>query len=249
MPNPTSIDQALRNAPVGTQWYRPGDGKKKDAMNLRKTADGKFIFFASGQASYTTDLAGAKAFYKAQNLNNANRPLIKINHTDITLDDSIREYAIPTFSGLDIDPAGDMIVEINGELLKTVETTYKIYDGNNAIPIGLDTPRDPGTVIFTDLRVFIDDVIKTFGIDYVFTSENNTVTLIKPVKLGAVIRIEDSSGRQYSISGTSLVLEQTTEFTTGDTLSITWFERYTELDIVKDEFVGGKVSFSLQRPL
>lgn len=74
MPNPTSIDQALRNAPVGTQWYRPGDGKKKDAMNLRKTADGKFIFFASGQASYTTDLAGAKAFYKAQNLNNANRP-------------------------------------------------------------------------------------------------------------------------------------------------------------------------------
>lgn len=74
MANPTSIDQALKNAPVGTQWYRPGDGKKKDAMNLRKTADGKFIFFASGQASYTTDLAGAKAFYKAQNLNNANRP-------------------------------------------------------------------------------------------------------------------------------------------------------------------------------
>lgn len=74
MPNPTSIDQALRNAPIGTQWYRPGDGKKKDAMNLRKTADGKFIFFASGQASYTTDLAGAKTFYKAQNLNNANRP-------------------------------------------------------------------------------------------------------------------------------------------------------------------------------
>ena len=74
MPNPTSIDQALKNAPVGTQWYRPGDGKKKDAMNLRKTANGKFIFFASGQASYTTDLAGAKAFYKAQNLNNANRP-------------------------------------------------------------------------------------------------------------------------------------------------------------------------------
>ena len=76
MPNPTSIDQALRNAPVGTQWYRPGDGKKKDTMNLRKTADGKFVFFSSGDSvpKYTTDLAGAKAFYKAQNLNNANRP-------------------------------------------------------------------------------------------------------------------------------------------------------------------------------
>jgi hypothetical protein len=32
-------------------------------------------------------------------------------------------------------------------------------------------------------------------------------------------------------------------------LSVTWFERYTELDIIKDEFMGGKVSYSLQRPL
>jgi hypothetical protein len=32
-------------------------------------------------------------------------------------------------------------------------------------------------------------------------------------------------------------------------LSVTWFDRYTELDIIKDEFTGGKVSYSLQRPL
>jgi len=182
-------------------------------------------------------------------LNTDQRPLVKINQVEIPLDEAIKEYAIPTFSGLDIDPAGDMLVEINGELLRTVETTYKIYDGNNNIQIGVDTPRDPGTVIFTDLKVFVDNQLKTFGIDFTFTSENNTVTFIKPVTLGAVIRIEDSSGRQYSIADTNIVLEQFTEYSTGDTLSITWFERYTELDIVKDEFVGGKVSFSLQRPL
>jgi len=179
----------------------------------------------------------------------ADRPLIKINQTEIILDDTILEYAIPTFSGLDIDPAGDMIVELNGQLLRTVETTYKIYDGNNSVPIGVDTPREPGTIIFTDLKVFVDGVIKTFGIDYVFTSENNTVTFTKPVEIGAVIRIEDSSARQYSILGTQIILEQSTSFTTGDILSITWFDRYTELDVVKDEFTGGKVSFSLQRPL
>ena len=182
-------------------------------------------------------------------LSNDNRPLIKINHFDIVLDGNTEEYAIPMFSGLDIDPAGDMIVELNGELLRTVETTYKVYDGNNRIPIGLDTPRAPGTVIFTDLRVFIDNVLKTFGIDFIFTSEDNTVTLIRPVNIGAVIRIEDSSGGQYSILGTSIVLGQTAAFSTGDTLSVTWFDRYTELDIIKDEFTGGKVSYSLQRPL
>jgi len=182
-------------------------------------------------------------------LSTADRPLVKINHVELTLDDSIREYAIPTFSGLDLDPAGDMIVELNGQLLRTVETTYKIYDGNNSVQIGVDTPRAPGSVIFTDLKVFVDDQLKTFGIDFTFTSENNTVTFIKPIAMGSTIRIEDSSGRQYFINDTNIVLEQFTPFSTGDTLSITWFERYTELDILKDEFVGGKTSFSLQREL
>lgn len=182
-------------------------------------------------------------------LSNSNMPLIKINHVELSVDENIREYAIPTFSGLDIDPAGDMLVELNGNLLRTVETTYTIYSGTNSIPIAIDPPRAPGTIIFTDLRVFFNDVLKTFGIDYVFTSEDNTVTLIKPVDNGTVIRIEDSSGRQYRISGTSIILEQSTELITGDTISITWFDRYTELDIIKDEFLGGKVSYSLQRPV
>jgi LysM repeat protein len=68
------VPEALKTAPVGTQWYRPGDGKKKDAMNLRKTADGQFIFFASGQASYKATPAEAATFFRAQGLNNANNP-------------------------------------------------------------------------------------------------------------------------------------------------------------------------------
>lgn len=73
MANPTSVDQALRNAPAGTQWYRPGSGNTP-AMNLRKTGDGKFVFFASGQASYNANLADAKTFYNSKNLNNCNSP-------------------------------------------------------------------------------------------------------------------------------------------------------------------------------
>ena len=68
------VPEALKTAPVGTQWYRPGDGKKNDAMNLRKTADGQFIFFASGQASYKATPAEAATFFRSKGLTNANNP-------------------------------------------------------------------------------------------------------------------------------------------------------------------------------
>jgi LysM repeat protein len=68
------VPEALKTAPVGTQWYRPGDGKKTDAMNLRKTGDGQFIFFASGQASYKATPAEAATFFRSKGLTNANNP-------------------------------------------------------------------------------------------------------------------------------------------------------------------------------
>jgi LysM repeat protein len=68
------VPEALKTAPVGTQWYRPGDGKKRDPMNLRKTGDGQFIFFASGQASYKATPAEAATFFRSKGLTNANNP-------------------------------------------------------------------------------------------------------------------------------------------------------------------------------
>ena len=75
MANPTSIEEALKVAPVGAQWYRPGsaDGKTP-AFNLRKTKDGQFIFFASGQASYKASPADAATFFRSKNLTNCNMP-------------------------------------------------------------------------------------------------------------------------------------------------------------------------------
>lgn len=74
MANPTSIEEALKVAPVGAQWYRPGtpDGKTP-AFNLRKTKDG-FVFFASGQASYKATPADAATFFRSKNLTNCNMP-------------------------------------------------------------------------------------------------------------------------------------------------------------------------------
>lgn len=75
MANPTSIEEALKTAPVGTQWYKAGskDGKTP-AFNLRKTASGQFIFFASGQASYKATPADAATFFRSKGLTNCNKP-------------------------------------------------------------------------------------------------------------------------------------------------------------------------------
>lgn len=69
------VPEALKNAPVGTQWSSPTskDGKTP-AMNLRKTGDGQFVFFASGQASYKATPAEAATFFRSKNLSNCNNP-------------------------------------------------------------------------------------------------------------------------------------------------------------------------------
>jgi LysM repeat protein len=74
-PNPTSVEEALKIASVGTQWFKPGskDGKTP-AFNLRKTASGQFIFFASGQASYKATAAEAATFFRSKGLTNCNKP-------------------------------------------------------------------------------------------------------------------------------------------------------------------------------
>lgn len=68
------VPEALKNAPVGAQWNRPGskDGKVK-AQNLRKTKDG-FVAFASGGAPLKLSPAEAAKFFRDKGLNNANNP-------------------------------------------------------------------------------------------------------------------------------------------------------------------------------
>ena len=74
MANPKTVEEAIKTAPYGAQWYVPGsaDGKRI-AQNLRKTDKGLFVF-GSGQASYKVSPAEAAAFFRAQGLTNCNMP-------------------------------------------------------------------------------------------------------------------------------------------------------------------------------
>jgi LysM repeat protein len=69
------IPEALKNAPVGSQWNRPGssDGKIK-ATNLRKVGPNQFVAFDSGGAPIKLDAAGAAKQFRNKNYTNCNNP-------------------------------------------------------------------------------------------------------------------------------------------------------------------------------
>jgi hypothetical protein len=71
MANPTSVREALVNAPIGTQWFAV---TSRGTFNLRKTGTGQFVFFVSGQQQYPANLQDAISFYNANGLDQANRP-------------------------------------------------------------------------------------------------------------------------------------------------------------------------------
>jgi hypothetical protein len=72
-PNPTSIEEAVKIASTGTQWFRVGDGKGRNTQNLRKTKDG-FIVFESGKPFRKVSQAEAIKFFRTHGLNNCNKP-------------------------------------------------------------------------------------------------------------------------------------------------------------------------------
>lgn len=80
VPNSDGVSEALKTAPVGTQWSRSGskDGKTP-AMTLRKTGDGKFVFIEGGQTAYPANSEEAAAFFRTKGLNNANNPAFMPN--------------------------------------------------------------------------------------------------------------------------------------------------------------------------
>ncbi len=69
------IPEALKNAPVGSQWNRPGssDGKIK-ATNLRKVGPNQFVAFDSGGAPIKLDAAGAAKQFRTKNYTSCNNP-------------------------------------------------------------------------------------------------------------------------------------------------------------------------------
>jgi hypothetical protein len=164
-----------------------------------------------------------------------------------------------------------MIVEVNGNALQGVDTEYFIASEKylNVITIlnpdgtirssrrvyqfviGIDPNEAPGAILPSNIKVFVNNELKTFVQDYVYDGTTKIITFeLSQLADQDVVKIENNFRSEYNIIGNSLVIDSSVVFTTtdetdNDIITVTWFSEYPSMGIVSDEYVGGKVKYKL----
>ena len=189
------------------------------------------------------------------NIDLSSLTVVKVNTQTVYFEGSTRSFDLDNFVELSRGSArNSMIVEVNGTLLKGSDTIYTIYDGVvNQFTLGVDPEEPAGSILPSDIKVFINDELKTFITDYVYDGTSKVLTVNESsLNLNDIIKIENNFRSQYAIVDNNLVINSDVEMTTVDEtdnvkIDITWFSEYPSLDIIADQKSGGKVQYPLAR--
>ena len=182
--------------------------------------------------------------------------VVRVNQQVIIFDGSTLSYDLDRFVNLErSNAAGSTLVEINGKQLKGVDTSFVIYDGtNNIIKVGKDPAEAPNTATQENIQVYVNNELRRYILDYNYDGNNNLITVETEVLLaGDEIKVVVDVRSQYRFennnivfSGTSFVEnDSTTTLQEGDQITVTWFSEYPSMNIVADQFSGGKVQYQL----
>ncbi len=179
--------------------------------------------------------------------------IVRVNTQTLEFEGSTRSFDIENFVDLSRGSAiSSMIVEANGQALQGVDTTYFEFDGiTNQFTLGVDPEEPAGSILPENLKVFVNDQLKTFIQDYVYDGTTKILTInFDQLALGDIVKIENNYRAEYSIVGNNLVIDSSiplssTNETDNDLIEITWFSEYPSMRIITDEYTGGKVNYKL----
>ena len=192
----------------------------------------------------------------ATDVDSSGLAIIKVNTQTLYFEGSTRSFDLDNFVELSRGSAkNSMIVEINGNVIKGSDTTYFVYDGiTNQFTLGTDPIESAGTILPSNIGVFINNELKTFVTDYIFDGPTKVLTVYPTsLSIGDVIKIENDFRAEYSIVNNNLVinadydLASATNETNNIKIDITWFSEYPSIDIISDQRSGGKVQYQLSR--
>jgi hypothetical protein len=177
-------------------------------------------------------------------------PFIRVNRQTIVFDGTTRTIDLDNFIDLGRSSImSSMLVEVNNVQLRGIDSTYVVYNGsNNDIILGVDPEEAIGTITSGAIKVYINGELQRFVIDYTYNGNLNLINIpAEKLTVDDIIRIETDVRTSYSVSNGNIVFDEDLALTAGDVIVVTWFSEYPTMNIVTDEFTGGKVNYQLPR--
>ena len=184
--------------------------------------------------------------------------IVQVNSQTFEFEGSTRSFELENFNSLSRGSAiSSMLVEVNNRVLQGVDTTYFEYDGTkNKFELGTDPLKLSGAIRPLDIKVFINDQLKTFVQDYTYNGITKILTIdINQLTVGDIIKIENNLNAEYSVVDNNIIIDSSVSLTSvneadNDIIEVTWFSEYPSMKIVNDEYTGGKVNYKLSsKPL
>jgi hypothetical protein len=175
--------------------------------------------------------------------------IIRINQQSFVFDGSTRSFDLDRFvklargSGL-----SSVVVEVNGNILRSVDTTSLIYNGTNStVELGIDPFEPSGTILPVNIRVFVNGIERQIVRDYDYNAITKSLILNdERISIGNRIVIEVDLRSEYQILENNIVIDNSYPLAENDIISVTWFSEYPTLSIESDEYVGGKINYELK---
>jgi hypothetical protein len=204
-------------------------------------------------------------------VDSAGYSIIGINEEVLRFDGSTRKFGLKNFVDLSRGIArSSMLVEVNGSILRGVDTNFYIYDGVKNVesiqitepdpdnplqnilvdirqvvrfPVAQDPNEDPGVVLSSNIFVYLNGIPTT---DFSYDSIGKFVEFqFSAIKIGDNVRIENDLRSEYSIVNNDLVINSPLLANVDDEIKVLWFNEYPTLAILSDELVGGRANYQL----
>ncbi len=132
---------------------------------------------------------------------------------------------------------------------------YAVYDGtNNVFSIGVDPLEPGGSILPANLKVLINNTLRTFIVDYTLDGPTKVLTVnASKLSIGDTIKIENDLRAEYSIQDNIITVDSAFDFgfvseAINPAVNVTWFGEYPSMDVIQDESTGGQVQYKLSRP-
>jgi hypothetical protein len=104
--------------------------------------------------------------------------------------------------------------------------------------------------------VYINNQLKRNILDYVYDGNQNTITVNTEIlAVNDEIKVIVDIRSQYTFENSNIVFngtsfvenDSTTTLQEGDEIVVTWFSEYPSMNIISDQYAGGKVQYQLAR--